>query len=189
MKKSNFVNFCIKQNPLTTHKKCPWHGKHKKGKLFSSPEIFPQGVCPWLYNSIYPYFLGLYYGARFSWNEEGDCNVCCPAAKGVDIVVRLRPNDGKFDKRIAPSMKFVIFAEIVSVLGNCPHGHSVGQRIIFPTCMVEHFMCPAAWHNIFPLMQPKLPLCIDLKNLRCPDWNDMIYFDISKINTNKNRLY
>jgi uncharacterized repeat protein (TIGR04076 family) len=178
MKQMDTTNLAIEQRPLSTSKKCPWHRKYKAGKTFLFDEIFPHRICPWLYNSVYPYFLGLYYGARFSWNEDGDCNVCCPAAKGVDVIVRLRPNDGSFDSRISPSMKFVIYAEVVAVLGDCPFGHVMGQRILFPTCMVEHFMCPAAFHNVFPLMQLDPPSCIDLGNLRCPDWNDVIFFKL-----------
>jgi uncharacterized repeat protein (TIGR04076 family) len=176
MKQLYKTSLTIQQRPFCGPKNCPWHRRYKEGKAFAFDEIFPHDVCPWLYNAIYPYFLGLYYGARFSYNEDGDCNVCCPAANGVDVIVRLRPNDGSFDSRISSSMKFVIFAEIVKVLGDCPFGHKVGQRVPFPTCMVEHFLCPAAFHNVFPFMCLEPPSCIDLNNLRCPDWNDVIFF-------------
>jgi uncharacterized repeat protein (TIGR04076 family) len=178
MKKPSPLKFTIKQLRLSGERKCPWHRRYKKGKIFFFQEIFPQGICPWLYNSVYPYFLGLFYGARFSWNKQGDCNVCCPAAKGVDVIVRLRPNDGTFDPRISSSMKFVIFAEVISLSGECPYRHKVGQKIPFPTSMAEHFLCPAAFHNIFPLMQVKPPACIEINKLRCPDWNDVIYLGI-----------
>ncbi len=133
-------------------------------------------MCPWLYNTVYPYMLGLLYGAQFSWNAQGDCNVCCPAAEGVEVIVRRRDNDGTFDPRIDSSMVFVIFAEIIKVRGKCPCGHEVGQRIPFPTCMVKHFMCPAAFHNIFPLLRLAPPSCISMDRLRCPDWDDDIFF-------------
>ncbi len=159
-------------------RKCPWHRLHKRGRLFGIDEVVPQGGCPWLYNSVYPYFLGLLYGARFGWNEKGDCNACCPAASGVDVIVRKRDNDGSFDSRIPADMKYVIFAEVVAVHRPCPYGHVVGERIPFPTCMVRYFLCPAAFHNAFPLMRLKPPPCIDLAEVRCPDWNDVITFDL-----------
>jgi uncharacterized repeat protein (TIGR04076 family) len=165
------MDFEIEQLPCD--KTCPYH-LDKKGKVYHIEEILPYKVCPWLYNSVYPYFLGLLYGARFKSNAEGDCNVCCPAANGVDTIVKLRPNDGSFDPRISKEMKFVIFAEVVKVHGDCPSGHKVGQRIPFPTCMKGRYMCPAAFHNVFSLMTLDLPPCIDRDNLRCPDWANPI---------------
>ena len=165
------MTFEIRQQP--GEYTCAYHPS-KDGKIYAAEEILPQGVCPWLYNSVYPYFLGMIYGARYDFNEDGDCDVCCPAAEGVDTLVKKRPNDGSFDDRIDPSMEFVIFAEIVRVRGECPHGHTVGQRIPFPTCMKEHYMCPASFHNVFPLMDLELPPCIDKNNLRCPDWDNVI---------------
>ena len=94
---------------------CPWHGTSEES--YSSAGILPHDVCPWLYHTVYPYFLGLLYGARFDYNEHGDCHVCCPAAQGVDTVVRKRDNDGSFDPRIGDDMRFVIFAEVVAVNG------------------------------------------------------------------------
>ncbi len=170
----------INQNPLDAPKNCPWHRKYQQGKIFKFDDIFPHSVCPWLYYAIYPYFLGLYYGARFSWNESGDCNVCCPAKRGVNVIVRKRDNDGTFDTRISADMMYVIFAEITDVIDTCPFGHTKGQRIPFPTCMVEHYMCPAALHNLFPLLSLHPPSCIDINAVRCPDWNDDIFFDISQ---------
>ena len=72
-------------------------------------------MCPWLYHTLYPYFLGLLYGAKFEYNEKGDCNVCCPAAKGIDLVVKRRENDGKIHPDVTDDMKFVIFADVVKV--------------------------------------------------------------------------
>lgn len=177
MKKKNPLNVIVEQLPISDHKNCCWHGRYKEGQEFSNDQILPEDACPWLYHTVYPYFLGLYYGARFDWNEHGDCNVCCPAANGVDVLVKIRDNDGTFDPRISSKMKYVIFAEIIKV-GDCPLGHKVGQRIVFPTSMVQHYMCPAAFHNIFPLMKLKPPSCIDLDNLRCPDWNDVVSFKL-----------
>lgn len=163
----------IIQHPIRGDAKCSWHGQ--EGRTFSDEEMLPQGVCPWLYNIIYPYFLGLYYGADFG----GSCNVCCPALKGVDVVIKKEANDGHFDNRISSAMSYVIFAEIVKV-GDCHYCHTVGERIIFPTCMPEHFMCPAAFHSIFLVMRLGLPPCIDKNNLRCPDWDNVITFETGR---------
>lgn len=178
------TTFRIKQNRLTklhAPNGCAYH-TNEEGEVFDHDSILPHGICPWLYHSVYPYFLGLLYGAKFDWNEYGDCNVCCPALEGVDTIVKLRDNDGSFDPRISPDVKFVIFAEIVAVRGHCPYDHKVGQRFPFPTCMKEHYLCPAAFNNVFPLMELEPPSCIDHSNLRCPDWLDsrVITFDVSK---------
>lgn len=171
--------FRIKQD--NSNKTCGYHA-NKEGKVYGQDSILPQGICPWLYHSVYPYLLGLLYGAKFDWNEYGDCNVCCPALEGVDTIVRRRDNDGSFDSRISPDMKFVIFAEVVAVRGHCPYGHKVGQRFPFPTCMKEYYLCPAAFNNVFPLMEMEPPSCINRSCIRCPDWLDrnVIKFDISK---------
>lgn len=157
-------------------KVCKWHGS--ASRIYSDEDILPHGVCPWLYHSVYSYFLGLLYGAKFDYNAEGDCHVCCPAAEGVDTVVRKRENDGSYDPRIGMDMKFVIFAEVVAVRGECPYEHAVGERIPFPTCMPQHFMCPAAFNNLFPLLHLQIPSCIDTANVRCPDWMDTIRFSL-----------
>lgn len=173
-----FEKISLIQHPLECPKKCPWHRNHVEGKHYTYAEIFPNNVCPLLCHSIYPYFLGLLYGAKFSWNEQGDCNVNCPAAGGVDVIVKKRPNDGSFDLRIPNSMEYVIHAEIIKVHDVCPKGHQEGDIIIFPTCMKEHYMCPAGLNNIFPLIDFELPSCIDSNNLRCPDWNDVIRYSV-----------
>lgn len=158
---------------------CEWH-PCKEGQNFESERILPQGICPFLYHTVYPYFLGLLYGAKFDWNEYGDCNVCCPAADGIDVFVRKRDNDGSFDNRIGGDMDFVIFAEVVKVNGDCPCKHTVGQRFVFPTCMKKHYFCPAGFNNIFPLMDVDVPACIDKSKLRCPDWNNIIEYNIEQ---------
>jgi uncharacterized repeat protein (TIGR04076 family) len=120
--------------------------------------------------------LGLLYGAHFQFTPEGDCNVCCPAVDGVDVIVRKRPNDGSFDKRIPSIICFIIFAEVVKAHSGCSYGHKAGQRFVFPTCMKSHFMCPAAFNNIFPLLLKDPPACIDRARVRCPDWATPILF-------------
>ena len=174
----NEINCEIQQKPLNCSKNCSWHGDKPLGKRFNSDEIFSSKCCPLLYHSVYPYFLGLLYGAKFSWNDRGDCNTNCPAADGVDVIVKKRDNDGSFDPRIGDDMQYVIFAEIVKVRGHCPQGHQVGDRIIFPTSMIEGHMCPAALNNVFPLLDLDVPSCIDRSNLRCPDYDDVIIFDV-----------
>ncbi len=99
----------IKQLPCNA--KCGWC--HKEGKEYSTNEIFPQDICPYLYHSIYPYFLGLLYNA-----DMQDIWVCCPAEKGIDVLIR---------KTELHEFSFVnqgwwtIYAEIVNE-PECPHG-------------------------------------------------------------------
>lgn len=156
-------------------KDCFWH-KDRPGRIFENDEIFPSNMCPILYHTLYPYFLGFHFGARYSYNKEGDCQVSCPAAKGVDTIVRKRDNDGSHDKRILPERRHVIFADVVRVHGDCPCKHKVGDRFIFPDCMKEYYMCPAALNNIFPFLRVQAPPCISMNQLRCPDWEKPVFF-------------
>ena len=136
-------------------------------------------MCPWLYHTLYPYFLGLLYGAKFEYNEKGDCYVWCPAAKGIYLVVNRRENDGKIHPDVTDDMKFVIFADVVKVHEECPAGHKVGDRFLFPTVLKEKFLCTAGFNHTFPLMNMKPPKCLDKKKVRCPDWINPVFFDVS----------
>ena len=90
------TNLKIAHLPGETH--CAWHAKDQaSGKVYRNDGIFPSGVCPIMFHTLYPYFLGALFGAKYAYNEQGDCQVCCPAAKSVDVLVRVRPNDGKFE--------------------------------------------------------------------------------------------
>jgi len=164
---------------LSCCSECAWHKDHaKEGKIFSRDEMIPAEDCPIMYHTLYPYFLGAFFHAKYPFNEEGDINVCCPAEYGVDVLVKVRPNDGKFKKEVPSDWRDVIHAEVVAVNGRCDYGYKVGDRIIFPTCMKTRFMCPAGVNNIFPFLEMEIPKCINMKKLRCPDWKDHIYYAI-----------
>jgi hypothetical protein len=152
----------IKQLPCKAQ--CPWHGCHPDGKEYTDKDIFPQGVCPFLYHSLYPYFLGLLYGA-----DMNDIWVCCPAEKGVDCYVRKDTAKGQ-------DGWWTIYAEVVNV-DECPHGHIVGSKLIFPTAHKSEFICPAGLNNILPFLDLEVPKCINPKRLRCPDWKDNITYE------------
>ncbi len=158
---------------------CGYHPKDET-TLYGSENILPSGICPWLYSAIYPYCLGLLYGARFTYNEYGDSDTCCPAASGVDVVVRRRPNDRPIDNGIPETMEFIVFAEIIKIHGFCPAGHSEGDRFIFPSCLKERFLCPAVFHAAFPLSKTEPPQCIDPQRIRCPDTNQPIAFRLDE---------
>jgi len=151
----------IKQNPCNAV--CPWHGCHKDGKEYEPCEIIPAGICPFLYHSLYPYFLGLLYHA-----DMQGIHVCCPGENGVDCYVY---------KNTADDGRWTIFAEIVKV-GQCPHNHFVGEIIIFPTAHKKQYLCPAGLNNIFPFLDLEIPSCINKKKIRCPDWKDNITYEI-----------
>ena len=158
---------------------CPWHKQHQtKGKVYGEDEIFTSHVCPIMFHTLYPYFLGALYGAKYTYNERGDCHVCCPAEKGVDVLVRVRPNDGKFESGVPADWRDVIHAEVVKVNGPCDCGHKVGDRFVFPTCMKTQYACPAGIHNMFPFLKLKKFKCINLRKLRCPDWMENIYYSL-----------
>lgn len=158
----------IIQNPCDAQ--CPWHGKHPHGRDYQPFEVFPQGICPFLYHALYPYYLGLLYEAKMQ-----DIWVCCPGENGVDCLVRRETNNETFPW-IAPDW-WVIYAEVVKV-GECPHCHYEGQKLLFPTAFKDRYMCPAGLNNLFPFLDLEVPNCINKKNVRCPDWKDNISYEI-----------
>lgn len=156
----------IKQLPFNKSN-CPWH-KNKNGaeyKDYGNNNLIPSGCCPFLYHSLYPYFLGLLYGA-----DMNGIHVGCPAEKGVYTYVYKEDNNG-----IVPTMPddyHVIYAEIVS---GCDR-HYKGQKIIFPDMHKSYYMCPAGFNNIFPFLNFEVPDCITGK-MRCPDWKEDIFYE------------
>ena len=159
---------------------CVWHAHNEEGKEYEQGEIVYGDTCPWLYHTLYPYFLGFHFGAKYHFNEDGDCNVGCPAVKGVDTIVRKVKNDPGADPRIEPDWRYLAYAEIIAVHGDCPYKHEVGQKILFTTGMPKHFMCPAGFHNVFPLLRLRPPSCIDVEKMRCPDYAEVVHFSIPR---------
>ena len=177
----------IKQLP-SSRTNCPWHRHHaKNGHVYKNKEIFKNGVCPILYHTLYPYFLGALYGAKFTYNEQGDCHVCCPAEKGIDVLVKVRPYDKGFGDEVPSDWRDVIHAEVVKVNGECDYNHKVGDRFVFPTCTKTDFICPAGVNNIFPFLDVPIPSCINTKKLRCPDWLEDIYYSIEEEDMQENK--
>ncbi len=168
---------CVKQLPGKTS--CAWHKENQEnGKIYKENEILTSNMCPIMFHTLYPYFLGVVFGAKYVYNKQGDCQVCCPAEKGVDVIVKVRHNDGKFEKGVPHDWRDVIHAEVVNVHGLCDYGHKVGDRLLFPTCMRTKYMCPAGVNNIFPFLNIEIPKCINLKRLRCPDWLENVYYEV-----------
>jgi len=151
---------------------CTWHKDNQVfGKIYKDGQIFPGKVCPFLYHSLYPYFLGLLYHANMN-----NIHVCCPAEEGVDLYVKRADSNTIF--RAIPESYWIIYAEIVAVNGECDYNHEVGQNILFPDCFKKEYMCPAAINNIFPFLDIEIPKCINLNKLRCPDWKEDLYFSL-----------
>ncbi len=148
---------------------CPWNN--------NANPWFPVGTCPILWHTLYPYFLGFVFNAKFS--PEGPANVCCPAEKGIDLVVSVKPWDSGCPPWVPSDWRDVIQAEVVAVNGWCPYKHKIGDRIFFPTCAKHSFVCPAITNTgITLLMSLFLPKCINRKRLRCPDWKEQVYFSL-----------
>ena len=156
----------ISQLPCKT--KCGW--SHPEGKVYNEFYAYFD-ACPILNHTLYPYFLGLYYKA-----DMQDIWVCCPAEKGVDVLVRRENNNGTIYG--VPDDWWIIYAEVVKVHGHCPHDYNVGDRIFFPCFCKSKFMCPAGLNNIFPFLNAEVPSCINPKRLRCPDWKEDVYYSI-----------
>jgi len=170
----------IKQLPVSEEHACAFHKKNKNGKNYESSEILPHNMCPWLYHTLYPYYLTLLHGGKFDWNERGDVQVGCPAAEGIDLVVKKRDNDGTIHPDITKDMKYAVYADVVKVNGECPSNHKVGDRFVFPTVWKEKFLCSAGYNHVFPLMNLKPPKCLDKKAVRCPKWNEPVFYDVTK---------
>ncbi len=166
---------------LSGETECKWHKKHsQEGHVYSADEIFPSTFCPIMFHTLYPYFLGAIFGAKYGYNDEGDCHVCCPAEKSVNVLVKVRPNDGSYGNDVADDRQKVFFAEVVKVNGPCDFGYKAGNILIFPICNIKQFACPAGINNIFPFLNIKKPKCINLKRLRCPDWLENIYYSLDQ---------
>jgi hypothetical protein len=146
----------IKRLPCKS--KCQWTGDIDFG-----------GQCPFLLHSLYPYFLGLLYGAK----EMQDIWACCPAEKSVNVIIHCDFIDLSRNLRN-------IYAEVVEVEGKCPHGYDIGVKIYFPTFLKAAYICPAGINNIFPFLDLEIPPCINKKKLRCPDWKEDIYYEVKK---------
>ena len=155
----------ITQHPCKTQ--CGW--SHPEGRTYT--DTFA-GMCPILYHTLYPYFLGLLYHA-----DMQDIWVCCPAEKGVDVLVRREEPNRSFGH--IPPHYWVIYAEVVKV-GDCPHGYQLGSKILFPTAYKYMHMCPAGVNNILPFLNINIPPCINLKKLRCPDWKEDVFYEIEE---------
>jgi len=172
---------------LPGNTKCGWHEQYKDtGKVYKPDEIYP--MCPFLYHTLYPYYLGLMFGAVFKWNPDKRYayqNVCCPAEKGVCAIIRIRENDGRYD--VPKHWKTVITASISKIHdnGECPYGHKEGDKFIFPGASQHKWLCPAGLNNMFPFLKLEIPKCINLKRLRCPDWFDNIYYSLEEDDNGK----
>ncbi len=171
-------NISIKFLPGKTA--CPWHKDcQDTGRIYGHDEIFTSQVCPIMWHTLYPYFLGAVFGAKYSYNELGDCQVCCPAERGVDVLVKVRPYDESFKAQgVREDWRDLIHAEVVKVNGPCDYRHKVGDKFVFPTCFKTKAPCPAGVHNAFPFLNLETPSCINRERIRCPDWLDNIYYQI-----------
>jgi uncharacterized repeat protein (TIGR04076 family) len=146
---------------------CPWN---------NSGDRIPLGTCPVLWHTLYPYFLGFVFGAKFS--PEGPANVGCPAEYGIDLVVSVKPWDVECPPWVPTDWRDVIQAEVVAVNGPCPHGYRVGDRVFFPTYAKQAYACPAGVHNLSLFVTYEHFPCLNKKRVRCPDWKENIYFSL-----------
>lgn len=171
----------IKIRHLPGKTECAWHkAEQETGRVYTKDGLLTSGVCPIMFHTLYPYFLGAVFGAKYAYNDRGDCQVCCPAKKGVDVIVKVRPWDDKMPEEVPSDWRDVIHAEVVNVNGPCDYDHKVGDRFIFPTCLREKSACPAGFYNLFPFLDIETPTCIDKSNLRCPDWLENVNYAIEK---------
>lgn len=148
--------------------RCRAH-KERQGKVYSEHNILPDGICPVLFHSLYPYFLGMTDHVK-QWDYvDGTDLIACPALNGVRCVVHRVPH---------PTKKYEIVARVVEV-GSCPNRHKERDSFTFTNTRKDDFMCAAGWFNMALFL--KLPeyikeCCAD--KFRCPDWNGSIEFKV-----------
>ena len=59
---------CVKCLPGETE--CKWHKSHsQEGHVYTADEIFPGNFCPIMYHTLYPYFLGALFGAKYGYRK------------------------------------------------------------------------------------------------------------------------
>ena len=155
---------------------CRSHPPGKEGCIFHADEIVPAGVCPWLWYSLYPYFLGMSMKepCRGDYNEYGDIQVGCAAEHGCNCVVKRRANDGSFG--VGNNVKQVVFA-LVADAQDCPR-HHYPETILFTNTRKDDFACAALWYQAFPFSRPEVPPCIRRERIRCSDWQKAIIGEI-----------
>lgn len=82
-------------------------------------EIVPGGMCLYLFNAVYPYYLTLTSGGWFKWVPPGGGVVMqCPSPVGC-VTTSVSPTPDRCG----------VVARIVGVKGDCPRGHKVGDAI------------------------------------------------------------
>jgi uncharacterized repeat protein (TIGR04076 family) len=137
---------------------CRAHSQNKVGKDFKYDELFPDGICPRLYHTLYPYFLAVENGA---WQDG--IGAGCSAPVGCSCWVR--KGEGK-----------VVYAEVVSP---CKR-HVVGQKFTFMNTRRDSFMCAAIVHEAYPYIMDRLdiPDCGTKDVLACPDWKNVILVEL-----------
>lgn len=152
----------IKQ--LSCSEKCRAHPYSKIGKDYDEAELFPDGICPRLYFTLYPYFLGIENGA---WSESKEIWAACSAPRGCDCWVR--KGNGK-----------EVHA-VVECANGCPR-HKKGDKFIFMNTRRDHFMCAALVHEAYPYIWPDLniPQCGSKNIVFCPDWKNPIAVELKR---------
>lgn len=84
-------------------------------------------------------------------------------------------------------VRYKVFATIKSLIGKCPNGNMVGDRIEIERGRVTGIKCPAAFNSIYPTIfamrfGAELPWLKD-KNVaiaQCPDSEHCVTFEIRR---------
>lgn len=186
---SNGGFFDLRVLSRDTHK-CRYH---KKDQHYSQQQMVPRGLCIEAFHSIYPFALGLLYGAN-----KNRFQVMCPKGE-VIFDVRREPVDSikklKFHLKslIDPfypvdPRKHKVLIKVVECKGICLKKHEGGQEFEFNQEKRTE-LCPAAFDSIFPYIyayetSKKIP---DYCSLSCQDHLTNVVFalkDGSKSKTN-----
>ena len=170
-------NFTTEGTCVTVIKKEGRCNYHKAGNFFDIKEFGPKGLCIEAYHSVYPFCLGMLYGADLFGNKEAENNLAhCPSA---DNYVVMKINSAPLPLRIkalnivksfvnsfypVAFSKRRIFIEIVEVTGVCPKNHKTGEMFEFNlgnlqltknviiSLGYEKEMCPAAFNSLYPFL-------------------------------------
>ena len=177
------------KNPCTKY-----FPERKVGNTYSISDFVPKGMCPTAYAMCYPYALSLLHHGRFRWMEKTEPNAVYAACTTGRVVYRIRREESK-----KPDQKFEwkneIFMDVTEVkdegctgcrfLSMCERKQSVGDSWEFPRGYGKNHLCPAAFNNLFPailsLQNDSNTKTDEIITVECPDNNDRIAFEVSKV--------
>lgn len=158
----------------------------KQQKTLENKDIFPQGICPFLFNAIYPYYLTLKNDGWFSWVPKGGCVIvqCANPHGSTEVEIGIKESSADTP---------VIFARVRNVRGECPNNYKINDTFEFSE--QNSHICLTALGSFLPYLMivsqgGQLPWQDDENNniLHCPDDDCDASFIVERIEENEGML-